>query len=54
MMFAAADVDPIFMFVLALTGFILGAIVVFQSRFTQILGFGLMAICGAGILAWWP
>lgn len=54
MIFAAADIDPIFLFVLALVGLICGVIAAFQSGWRAIIAWGLIAIAGAGVLAWWP
>lgn len=41
-------------FVLALVGVILGVVVLVQSRATNLLAWGVIAVGLAGVLVWWP
>ena len=55
MTFAAANVDVIWLFILALVGLICGIAAAFSSRpGLNLVAIGLIGISLAGVLAWWP
>lgn len=55
LLYAATDVDPVWMFVLAVIAFVCGIVLVVQTlKAVNLAGVGLTAIGLAGMLAWWP
>lgn len=55
MTLAAADVDLIWLFILATLAFGLSVVVIVQTfRATPLLAFATALISFAGMLAWWP
>jgi hypothetical protein len=53
-MFAAADVDPVIFCILAAVAFVLGVVLLVQSRLQSLVGWAIASVALAGVLAWWP